>query len=103
MSLPLFCHVVCCRPVASSCNADSYLLRRFRVGSSDGKIRFDRVISMLFVSMLQILNLRYFKHCWIIKCVGLKPILFTINMDAASSSKVFSMFDFVFLLVVLLI
>ena len=35
--------------------------------------KFDPVDSLdqiLFVNMLQIWNLKYFKHCWIIKCVG---------------------------------
>ena len=58
---------------------------------------------IMFVSMLQIWNLRYFRHYWIIKCVGLELIIFVINMDVASSSKVLSIFYSVFLSIVLLI
>ena len=55
---------------------------------------------ILFVNMLQIWKFKYFRHCWIIKCVDLKPILFVINMDVASSSKVFNTLDYVFLSIV---
>ena len=58
---------------------------------------------ILFVIILQIWNLRYSRHFWIIKCVGVELIIFAINLDATSSSKVLSTFDFVFLLIVLLI
>ena len=57
----------------------------------------------MFISMLQIYNLRHLRHYWIIKYVGLEPISFSINMDVVSSSKVFSTLDSVFLLIVLLI
>ena len=46
-------------------------------------ITFDPIESsdqIMFVSMLQILNLIYSRHFWIIKCVGLEPILFVINL-----------------------
>ena len=33
----------------------------------------------------------------IIKCLGLEPITFSLNLDVALSSKVFNTFDFVFL------
>ena len=46
---------------------------------------------ILLINMLQIWNLRYFRHCWIIKCVGLEPIIFSINMDSTSSSKVLAL------------
>ena len=58
---------------------------------------------ILFVRMLQIWNLRYSRHFWIIKCVSLEPILFAINLDAASSFKGFNTFDSVFLSIVLLV
>ena len=32
----------------------------------------------------------YFRHCLIIKCVSLEPIIFAINMDTMSSSKIFN-------------
>ena len=44
---------------------------------------------ILFISMLQIWNLKYSRYFWIIKCVGLGLIIFAINLDVASSSKVF--------------
>ena len=55
--------------------------------------KFDLTKSLyqiLFISILQTYNLRYSRRFWIIKCVGLKPILFSINLDVASSSKVVS-------------
>ena len=42
--------------------------------------------------MLQIWNIRYSRHFWIIKCVGFVPILFAINLNVASFSKVLSLF-----------
>ena len=57
---------------------------------------------ILFINMLQIWNLRYSRHFFIIKCVGLDPILFAINLNATSSSKVFSTLNYVFLSIVLL-
>ena len=69
-------------------------------------VKFDLIDSsnqIMFVSMPQIWNVRYFWHYWIIKYVGLEPILFAINIDVASSSKVFNIFDYVFLSIVLLI
>ena len=69
-------------------------------------VNFDPTESLdqiMFVSMLQIWNLRYFRQCWIIKCVGLKLILFAINMDVASSSKVFCFLDSMFLSITFLI
>ena len=67
--------------------------------------KFDPIESsdqIMFVSMLQIWNLKYSKYFWIIKCVGLKSIIFAINLNAMLSSKVFSTFDYVFLLIILL-
>ena len=66
-------------------------------------VNYDPIYSsdqILFASMLQIYNLRYFKYFWIIKCVGIKPIIFAINLDALSFSKVFNTFNFVFLSIV---
>ena len=58
---------------------------------------------IMFVSMLQILNLGYSKHFFIIKCVNLEPIIYAINPNvASSSSKIFSTINFVFLSIVLL-
>ena len=68
--------------------------------------KFDMIKSpdqILFTSMLQIWNFTYFRYCWIIKCVGLEPILFAIDTNAASSSKAFSTLDYVFLSIVSLI
>ena len=69
-------------------------------------IKFDSIESscqIMFVGMLQIYNLRYFKHFWIIKCVVLELILFAINLDVALSFKVFNSFDFMFISIILLI
>ena len=57
-----------------------YVVPSFCVVSLDDKVRFDRVIRSN-----QIYNYRYFRHCWIIKYIGLKSIIFVINMDAASN------------------
>ena len=57
---------------------------------------------IMFVSMLQIWNLRYSRYFWIIKYVGFEPIIFAINLHATLSSKVFDTFYFVFLSIVLL-
>ena len=67
----------------------------FRVSNSNDKVQSDIVIRLNHI--LLIWNLRYFMNLWIIKCVGLESILFAINLDVASSSNVFSFFDFVFL------
>ena len=41
-------------------------------------------------------------YFWIIKCVGVEPIFFAINLDIASSSKVFNTFNYTFLSILLL-
>ena len=67
--------------------------------------KFDSIESsykILLVTMLHIWNLRYFKHFWIINRIGLESIIFAINLDATLFSKVFNIFDFVFLSIVLL-
>ena len=51
---------------------------------------------ILFVNILQILNIRYFRYYWIIKYIGFEPIIFVINMDTASSSKAFNIFYYMF-------
>ena len=59
--------------------------------------KFDPIKSsdqIVFVSMLQIWNFRYF---WIIICIGLESIIFAINVDAVSFSKVINTFDYMFL------
>ena len=58
---------------------------------------------IMFINMLQSGILGIPHIFFIIKCVSLKPIIFTINLDIASSSKVFSIFYFMFLPIVLLI
>ena len=68
--------------------------------------KFDPIESsdqILFISLLHIWNLRYSRHFWIINYVDLEPIFFAINLDAESSCKISSTFDFVFLSIVLLI
>ena len=57
---------------------------------------------IIFIIILQIWNLRYSKHFWIIKYVNLKPLFFVINIDIVSFFKVFNTFDFVFPWIVLL-
>ena len=42
-------------------------------------------------------------HFFIIKCVSFELIIFTINLHDATTSKVFSTFNYIFLLIVLLI
>ena len=67
--------------------------------------KFDPIKSsnqILFVSMLQILNLRYSMYFWIIKYVDLESIIFATNLDDLSSSKFFNTFDSMFLSIVLL-
>ena len=54
-------------------------------------------IKSLFASMLQIWNLRYFKHFRISKYIGIESFLFSINQDVTSFFKIFSTFDFMFL------
>ena len=53
--------------------------------------------------MLQNLIYIYSSYHRIIKCVGFKPIYCAINLDVASSSKIFSEFDFLFISDVLLV
>ena len=101
------CNVFCRRPVMECFVAD-LLLRVFlssTIGSSWVFVlaihmaKFDPIESsyqILFIGMLQIWTFRYSKHFWIIKFVDLEPILFSINLDVASSFKVFNTFDFVF-------
>ena len=58
--------------------------------------KFDPIKSsyqIMFVSMLQIRNLRYSRYFLLSKCVDLESIIFAINLDATSSSKVCSTFD----------
>ena len=50
---------------------------------------------MLFVSMLQIWNLRYSRHFLIIKYIGLELILFVINIDVVSSLTFFIMWYYI--------
>ena len=57
----------------------------------------------MVVGMLQNWNHRYPTHYRIIKYVGFEPIIYAINLDIASSFKVFSEFDSIFLSNVLLV
>ena len=57
----------------------------------------------MVVNMLQNWNHRYCSHYKIIKYVCFEPINYAINLNIASSSKVFNKFDFMFLLNVLVI
>ena len=41
-------------------------------------------------------------YFWIIKCVGVEPIIFFINLNTASSSKVFNTLNYTFLSILLL-
>ena len=71
-------------------------------------IKFDPTESsdkILFVNMLQIMNLMYSRNFWIIKYVGLESIFFAINLITymfGHPFKVFSTFDSLFLSIVLL-
>ena len=49
------------------------------------------------INILQNWSHMYYSHHRIIKCVGFKPIHCAINLVIASSSRVFSKFDYVFL------
>ena len=44
----------------------------------------------------------YYKQFWFVKYIDLEPIIFTINFNTVSFSKVFNTFDYVFLLIILL-
>ena len=58
---------------------------------------------IMFVSMMSLSNLRYYRHFFIIKCVCPKLLSFAINLNVALSSKVFIIFDYMFISIVLLI
>ena len=45
----------------------------------------------------------YYSHYRIIKYVAYEPIIYVINLDIASSSKVFNKFDFIHLSNILLV
>ena len=67
--------------------------------------KFDPIDSsylIMFVGMLQIWNLMYSMYIWIIKNVGLELIIFSINVDVVSCSKVFNTINSMFLSIVLL-
>ena len=57
----------------------------------------------MVVNMLQNWNYRYSSHYRIIKYVAFEPIIYVINLDVTSSSKVFSEFDSIFLSNILLV
>ena len=52
---------------------------------------------IMTVNMLQNWNHRYYNYYNVIKYVGFKPIIYVINLDTASSSKIFREFDYMFL------
>ena len=58
---------------------------------------------IIVFNMLQNWNHRYSSHYRIIKYVGFEPIIYVINLDAMSFSKVFIEFDSMFLSNVLLV
>ena len=58
---------------------------------------------IVVVNMLQNFNHRYSSHYKIIKYVGFLSIIYAINLNVASSSKVFNEFDSMFLSNVLII
>ena len=54
------------------------------------------IISLLISMLHQTWNLRYFRHIRITSCIGLESFLLAINLDAMSSSNIFSSLIFVF-------
>ena len=91
----------------SSCTtvwfSSSYCGAFWCVGDSNGKVDSIKTSSQIMVvSMLHNLSHMYYSLHRIIKCVGFKPIHCAINLDDASSSRVFSKFDS-FLLDILLV
>ena len=65
--------------------------------------QIETINQIIVINLLQNWNHMYYNHCSTIKCVGFKPIHYTINVDIVSSSIVFSKFDSVFLSNVLLV
>ena len=61
------------------------------VDSSDNKVRSDIVIKSIHIRRYAG-NPRYTIRFWIIKYVSLESIIFSSNLDAALSLKVFSIF-----------
>ena len=57
----------------------------------------------MIVNMLQNRNHKYYSHYKIIKYLGFELIIYVINLDIASFSKVFNEFNFMFLLNILLV
>ena len=57
----------------------------FFIGFHVGMTKFDLIeyslYQIMFVNVLQIWTLRSSRQFWIIKCVGLEPIPFAINLD----------------------
>ena len=65
--------------------------------NSTTSIRQISHIKTLFIKMLhQIWNFKYSKHFKITNFIGLKSLLFVINLDYVSSSTVFNILIFVF-------
>ena len=67
--------------------------------------KFDLTISsdqIMFVSMLEIWNLRYSRYFFIIKYIGIELIFFAINLNVVLSFKVYNTFNFMFLSIILL-
>ena len=67
------------------------------------KVSIKTSSQIMIISMLQNLSHMYYSHHKIIKRVSFKSIHCAINLDVASSSKVFSEFDYLFLSDVLLV
>ena len=75
-------------------------------GLFERQSKFDQTkTSSLFmvVNMLKNWNHMYYSHHKIIKYIGFKSIHYAVNLDTQSSSIVFSEFDYVFLLDLLLV
>ena len=69
-------------------------------------VKFDPIKSsnqILYVSMLQIYNLKYSRYFFIIKCVGLEAIFLLLTLMLHHPLTVFNTFNYVFLSIVLLI
>ena len=73
----------------------------FRVDGSDNEVRSNRVIrsnlALQYIAYLKFWSFRFFFI--IIKC---ELISFTINLNVASFYKIFNIFNYMFLLIVLL-
>ena len=65
--------------------------------SNDKTYSIEKSSQIMIVSMLQNWSSMYYSHHIIVKFISFKPIYCVINLDIASSSIVFSDFDYLFL------